>query len=212
MTHVTEVLAQPRMASAVVVVIVEANLDFVRAKEIAFAVTGRIDRLDRATAGHGIAPKRTYIYSHDSSGKERPGIWLDAAMKEKYVNTALQFMQCNSIGVLDPFVGTEDDVIELRRQLAAFRHVIEAPKTPFAKPRSTYSGKAAGKDDRMISMLMALYHGTLFFQRPRPCATFGLVQRVIDGTGIRRLLRAAPPGTNGGAPDMRSCPVGPLVG
>jgi len=208
MTHITAVRALPNMGSAIVVLIAEANLDAVRSTTVSFAIKDRIDRMERDTAGHGIAPERAFIYSYDSKDRERPGIWLDANMKDKYVNTMLQFMQCNAIGVCDPFTGTEEDVIELRRQLAAFKRILEAPKTPFAKPRYTYSGKASGKDDRIISLLMALYHGTLFFQRPRTCARFGLWPRVIDGTGIRRLLRVT---STTGAGDVRQCPVGPIV-
>lgn len=188
MAHITEVRKQPFLASAVVVIIVEANLDFVRAKEISFAIMARLDRIEADAVGHGIPQRRGYVYSHDSSGRERPGIWLDNGMKHKYVNTFLQFQQCDAIGLHDPFVGTQDDVAEMRRQLVGFRQMFEESKTPFSKPRSTFSGKASGKDDRVISILMGLLHAVYFFQRPKPCATFGLWPRVIDGTGTRRPL------------------------
>lgn len=187
--HIREVRRQPHLASAVVVIIVEANLDFVRAKEIALALMARLDRIEQEATAHGLPQRRGgYIYSHDNSGHERPGIWLDNGMKHKYVNRMLQFMQCDAIGLHDPFVGTEEDINEMRRQLIGFRQIFEESKTPFTKPRSTFSGKASGKDDRVISILMGLYHGTLFFQRPKPCETFKMWPRVIDGTGALRPL------------------------
>lgn len=189
--HVRAVRRQAHLSGATVVLIVEANLCFTRAKEISLAMTRRLNQIEAEEVGHGIPQNRVYVYSHDSSGQERPGIWLDNGMKHKYVNTMLQFMQCEAIGLHDPFVGTEDDVAEMRRQLTGFRQIFDEAKTPFTKPRSTFSGKLNGKDDRVISILMALYHGVLFWQRPKPCKTFGMLPRVIDGTGVRRPLSSA---------------------
>lgn len=75
-------------------------------------------------------------------------------VKRKYVETMQQHMQYSNLAMHVPFVGLTEDVTALRQQLLGFREMHTTPRTPFAAPRSTFSGKASGKDDRVMALLM----------------------------------------------------------
>lgn len=182
MDHLRAVRRMPYLATAMVVVITEANLDWVRAREIGSAIKNTVDAEERIAAGHGIPAQRVYIYSYDTSGQGRPGIWLDNATKEKYVNTMIQHFQYNNVALHDPFVGVADDIHELRSQFLGFRAMHLESKSALQRPRIAYSGKGSGsKDDRIMALLMGIYHGILFFQREETCRVFRLPRRVIKG-------------------------------
>ena len=103
-------------------------------------------------------------------------------MKEKYVNTLIQHFQYANVALHDPFVGVAEDVNELRRQLLGFRAMHFDSKSALQRPRIAYSGKGSGsKDDRIMALLMGIYHGVLFFQRDETTRAFRLNPRVIKG-------------------------------
>lgn len=182
--HLHECLLQPRLAHAVIVIIFEANLDGPRGVTVCHEIQRAIDAHTSATDAHsgGVHAQRTYVYTHDAADKGRPGVWVDNAMKEQYVKKMTEFLNYGNVSLFDPFIGREEDVFELRRQMLGFRRVKMVPKTPFGVAKWTYSGKGNGcKDDRVMSLLMGVYHAMLFFQRDRTRNAFGLPMRIITG-------------------------------
>lgn len=185
-THINLVRLRPHLSGAAIIVVVEANLDWVRAKEIWLALERVIAETDRESNGIGVAQRRVYPYSFDNASRgnsfKRPGVWVTYDMKEQYVDMMIQFLQYKNIAFLDPFIASAEDVAELRRQLLAFERVVMESKDAFGRPRYTYSGKGKGaKDDRVMSLLMGLYHAVLFFRREETCRAFGLTRRLITG-------------------------------
>ncbi len=76
MGHLNAVRQQRHLRSAVIVIIVEANLCWVRARSVSQALQRAIEENEHIAAGHGIPQRRSYVYSHDTTQNDRPGVWL----------------------------------------------------------------------------------------------------------------------------------------
>ncbi len=77
----------------------------------------------------------------------------------------------NNINFSDQFfsaTGVDEAKMQLDNELRAFAIIVEAPKTPFAKVRKTFSGKTGGRnDDLAIALQLALGGARVFYQSER---------------------------------------------
>jgi hypothetical protein len=149
--------------NSVIVLMIEANLDMVRVRDM-YAAFEQFYR-----------PGQVYFYSDDPKDRKRPGIWVDAVDKERYVHSTIDYLVTEKLAVSDPFIGRVDDFVALHNQIVGFKKKFDPPPNEFGKPRYTYSGKGSGtKDDRVMSFLQAVYHIPLFLRKGDTLREFGV--------------------------------------
>lgn len=113
---------------------------------------------------------RMLIFSDDPNDPGHCGITLTARIKEAYQMNANSFMHANAIHVSSKMVSVTESlkgmVAEMKTQFEGYQRVPAKNTAPHHRAtKYSYSGKASGKDDWIISFLQALYFGTKFFQR-----------------------------------------------
>lgn len=156
----------PSCRSAVFVFVIEANLDFMRAKFIAQHTTEQM-----------YFPCVTM--REDPKDLERPGVWMTAPRKVQMNADATFFMQMESLHVL-PLqnrrnhlvgVGRTEDIQQTARlfqdQMKSYRLKIDKNSDPSKEAKGRYTGKSAGsKDDMVIAFQLALTWGMAFLDDP----------------------------------------------
>lgn len=165
----TRLRALPSCRASVFVFVIEANLDWMRAKFIATHV------------------RRGGLYfpctemCEDPKNHDRPGVWMTNPRKEQMNHDAMFFMQLDclhSLPLINPrgnhmvSLGETKDihntVTTFRDQLKSYRRKLDRVTTdPSKEAKARYTGKSAGsKDDMVIAFQMAITWGMAFLDTP----------------------------------------------
>lgn len=166
----------PAFASSILVLIVESNHCWIKAKDFTHQM-------------RAYEPIR-YVYD-DPKMPSRPGVWVDDQDKERFVQYFNKFLMNDQIVLHDPFFTTEEDPNRmkgyLQTQFNHFRSRLKDPSDPaFADSKRVYTGKAKGggmKDDLVMACLFSLYHSAIFLATPQ-CVKPQAVRMVEGVTGL----------------------------
>lgn len=151
----------PSCKDAVFVFIIEANLDWTRAKFL-------------AQHAKAYAPCTTMY--EDPKNLERPGVWMTQQRKEQMNNDVNFFFTLDAMHILplehknNHLVGlgsaqdTKATLESFGRQLKNYRRKVDKSSTdPSRECKARYTGKAAGmKDDMVMAFEIAVHWGIAF--------------------------------------------------
>jgi len=154
--HIEAVRKVPRLQNCMIVLVLESNLGF-ECQHIVHAVN--------------TAKVRNWVaLSEGASG----GIgWLTTNERKESMCFALRdSLAVGCIGLSRHFFSTTHPKPEIMKiiddELKNFCILVEAPKTPFGKPKKTYSGKIGGRnDDIAIVMQLAIAGVRRFYQNEK---------------------------------------------
>ena len=179
----------PSCRASVFVFIIEANLDWMRAKFLAQHVTES-----------SYFPCTTMY--EDPKNLERPGVWMTNPRKEQMNNDAMFFLQLNALHTLPLLerpgrnalvsTGTRADTLNTVRmfqdQLKSYRRKLDRASTdPSKEVKARYTGKSAGsKDDMVIAFQLAITWGMAFLDS-------GEYVRKFNAQPMSVLARLRPP-------------------
>jgi hypothetical protein len=163
--HLEAIQHHPMLKGAYKHVIIEANMSYISADEIASWC-----RRKQFT--------NMLIESRDPKGLGRVGIWTGPWEKESYAYTARDAIKELDVCFSTHMIGNniEKDKKQLIAQLRNFRLDLQEPNDPsFGKYKYSFTGKTRGgqKDDRVLAMMMMMYWG----DRKREDAAFLQIAR-----------------------------------
>lgn len=155
---ITRIRKLPSCRDAIIVAVIEANLDWMRAKFIA----QHLHKYNPIVCMH-----------EDPDNKQRPGVWMTNPRKEQMNNDVEFFMKLDSMHILPLAHQTHQLVCTGDRseatntaklfqdQLKSYRRKVDRSNTdPSKEGKARYTGKAAGsKDDLVIAFQLALTWG-----------------------------------------------------
>lgn len=173
------------LARATVVLFVENNGNGPHAIAIANGVQQSMFRL---------AQVRVTVFSdHEPTAGApvpAPGFVLTNTLKGHCVNGFIEFLTLDSVLVGTPFLGTDRDLTDLKRQLCDFEY--EFKERPGRDPLLEYSGKRQGPDDRAVVVIETLTLAVRWLQtmaprgqRRRICGNLDNIQLA---SGLERIL------------------------
>lgn len=152
--HVQGLRDHPALGRAVIVLIIEANMSYIGADQVA--------RLLQRTELRPI-----YVVSRDPSHKARPGVWTGENEKQLYALELERVLANNSLRRLQTLVHRDPAHAnqkweQLVRQIGMFRRTVQNPLDEvFQKFRVAFSGKGGGNaDDLVLALQMALHWGS----------------------------------------------------
>lgn len=157
------------------VFIIEANLDWMRAKFLA----------QRAPTFYP-----ALAFDEDPNNKGRPGVWTTNPRKEQMNNDANFFMTLNALHIMPlssvVSVGnakeTKATMETFREQLKSYRRQIDRPNgnDQSKECKARYTGKAPGsKDDMVIAFQLALTYGMAFWADPMRTRVAGVGPQIL---------------------------------
>jgi len=163
--------ALPACSAAVFVFIIEANLDWTRAKMLAEHAAPRF-----GDSRYG----RAVTVCEDPNDQQRPGVWMLNQRKNQMNQDANFFMVLGKLHILPVehktqalvSVGSRENCLTtlkmFEEQLKGYRRKIDRPSTDTSKEcKARYTGKSAGtKDDMVIAFQLALTWGMAFMNDP----------------------------------------------
>ncbi len=185
-TSISAVLqSHPKLARATVVLFVENNGNKPHAAAIANGVQRTMFSLSHI---------RITVFSEHEPTPSEPipaaGFALTNPLKGHCVNGFIEFLTLDSVLVGTPFLGTDHDLTELKRQLCDFEY--EFKERPGRDPLLEYSGKRQGADDRAVVVIETLTLAVRWMQtlaprgqRRRICGNMDNLQLA---SGLERIL------------------------
>lgn len=165
----------PEFRTSVNVIIVESNIDYVRAEGVVAACRSRIPL---------IGPVE--IMREDPQHLGRAGVWVDHTYKERFQRHLNNFLTTGTIAFHDRFVGGDRVKQQLFDQLCRYRRKKRKVKDPvFQDVAVRYSGKGHGsKDDMCMALQIGLYWSGVFFSDERYLANYGVRPRIVNGMDV----------------------------
>lgn len=147
--HWASIRSDPRYKSSVIVLYVESNMSYIET-----------DRVVRIAQQLTLQPM--YITSHDSSGKNRPGVITTEQNKIAYCDTLKRLLTDHRIRYCDRMIGSDtlSCLHQLEEQMRQFRRAVKEPlqNPEFTNVRVSFTGKGYNKkDDLVMTLMMALY-------------------------------------------------------
>ncbi len=119
------------------------------------------------------------VYPVRNAGKD--GLSNGAAIKETMVELMVGHLRDETLAIAADLVSVKQPrdaaIQKLRSQLGNYERIVEQPKTPFGKTRSTWSGKGrnnARVDDACVSFLLCLAAKASFLADPARRALYGV--------------------------------------
>ena len=150
--HITAVDNHPACHGAWKHIIIEANMSYISADEVA----SWCHRLPRVM-----------IESQDPANRQRRGVWTGPYEKESYAYSLREKVKDLNIGFCTQMIGEPADIQKnkamLIEQMRNFRMDRQEPNDPtFGKYKYAFTGKTKGgsKDDYVLTVMMLDYWGT----------------------------------------------------